>query len=409
MKTIQDPESSDKISGVKKVFRLISVFLAIFVGLVIFFAIAKTLFVYQIYSFFMERISASFGIDLALARIFAVFAAVSTLLVLPWIFSFIIFGRKKKQVFLLLVAITALCSLGIYYGTENVFFDRTTGRHAKYYIKTLEGFKFSSTEDFDPKFGVRYRPINEEVIKEYYFWQKTGKVQSIPKVRAGQYFDMITGEPIVWYSERPGGKIKLFPLPGYDPKTGQLLKPITREIAAQRPDELVGPDALDELSYQEAATPKEILKLIKKGEVDLGWYFGVKENAYQLKSGTVSMGQHTGLFGTGPIEDKYILSAEKIIFLPPDYTLLGLCYEMINDDFVHIKDGYILDAKGTKYKPIRYISRDLLSDMSYLSLKRGEKRRVIVVFEHIPLAKIKKGAYGGSNASEYVEFSIQKQ
>lgn len=216
---------------IKKILKYTFLFLAIIVGLIILFAVMKVLFMYGLYSFFLGKISAMFGLDMTLARLIAIFTTVATLLALPSIISFLLFGKKKKEVFIMVLVVSVVWFLGLYYGTANVFFDRTTGKPAKCYIKTLEGFKFSSAEDFDPKFGIKFKPITPEVIKEYYFWQNTGKLESIPQVKAGKYFDMITGEPIVWCSERPNGEIKLFSLPGYDPMTGQLLKPITREIS----------------------------------------------------------------------------------------------------------------------------------------------------------------------------------
>jgi hypothetical protein len=214
----------------KKILKYTFLFLVIIVGMIILSALMKALFIYGLYSFFLEKISSMFGLDMMWARLIAVFAIVATLLALPSIISFFLFGRKKKEVFLIVLVTTIVYFFGLYYGTASIFFDRATGQAAKYYIKTLDGFKFSSKGDFDPKFGIRFKPITPEVIKEHYFWQKTGKLENISEIKAGKYFDMLSGEPIVWYSERPNGEIKLFSLPGYDPMTGQLLKPINKEI-----------------------------------------------------------------------------------------------------------------------------------------------------------------------------------
>lgn len=105
--------------------------------------------------------------------------------------------------------------------------------YTKCYLKTLEGFKFSSTCDFDPETGVQFQKMTPEVMEEYSFWKKNGKFSSIPMLEEGKFFDLLTGKPIVWYVERSKGRIVLSPLPGFDPVSGVRLKPITREIIEQ--------------------------------------------------------------------------------------------------------------------------------------------------------------------------------
>ncbi len=210
------------------------------VGIIILSAVMKVWFAYSIYSFFLGWASSTFGLDIVLSRAVAVFTTVIALIILPWIISFILFGRKKKEVLIAGSLIFAIWTLSLYYGTGNVFFDRNTGKPAKYYIKTLAGFKFSSREDFDPQFGIKYKPIDAQTVQEYYLWEKTGKMQ-VPTVQPGKYFDIITGEPIVWYADRPDGSVELFPLPGYDPLTGQALRPMTKEVAERRRMQIMSP------------------------------------------------------------------------------------------------------------------------------------------------------------------------
>ncbi|MDD5528077.1 MAG: hypothetical protein PHO56_03855 [Patescibacteria group bacterium] len=216
---------------VSKIFKGMLFFSAIAVGVIIIFAIIKLLFIVSVFNFFVLRFQSIFGMDIMAARFFSVIATSAIIIITPWIILFLTFGKKKKE--LLFVGLFAFAVLvpGVYLGTANTFFDRTTGKPAKYYVKTLEGFKFSSSENFDPKFGVKFKPITAQIIKEYYLWEKTGKMQGGLVVVPGKYFDAITGEPIAWYAKRADGEIQLFSLPGYDPVTGDLLKPITKEVA----------------------------------------------------------------------------------------------------------------------------------------------------------------------------------
>lgn len=51
-----------------------------------------------------------------------------------------------------------------------------------------------------------------------------------PTVQPKQYFDPLTGKPLAWYAKRPEG-IALFSMPGFDPVTGDKLRSITKEVA----------------------------------------------------------------------------------------------------------------------------------------------------------------------------------
>jgi len=386
--------------NIKKVLKYAFVFLAIILGLIIFLTLMKALFVYGLYSFFLEKIYTTFGMDVMLARVIAVFAAVITLLALPWIISFLLFGRRKKEMFLLASAVTAVCFLGLYYGTANVFFDRTTGQPIKYYIKTLEGFKFSSKGDYDPVIGDRFKAITPEIYKEYYLWQKTGKLENIPEVRAGKYFDMLTGEPIVWYSERPDGKIKLFPLPGFDPMTQKRLKPMAPDVIPKIIRMKQTMFDYNELDYDQT----KIINLIKQGKIDLDWYFETKENAFELESEIQSRGS-TGFLGWSDWVHEFNLFAEKIIFLPPSYTIVGICFKGVRSrERVNIAGGHILDSRGTKYQPIWHIGAIRENDGIYISLNRGEIKRVFLVLEYISPEKFETGAYTGKG-DVYIKFS----
>ncbi len=385
--------------------------LAILAGLFVLLALMKVLFVYQIYSFMLEKIITTFGLDLMLSRVVAIFISVVTILVLPWVISFLLFGRRKKELFIVSALAIAVCFLGLYYGTTDVFFDRSTGKPIKFYIKTLEGFKFSSTDDFDPKFGIKYKPITAEIIKECFFWEKTGKMQNIPAIKPGQYFNMITGEPMVWYSETPDGEIKLFSLPGYDPTTGELLKPMTKEVVRKKNGGTVlwdlGLDVIkkfDDLINPIDSNGKPISRPLYQNldKETLEWYLRMSENSFNLTSDTENIGsKDPGFFGFGggPWIHEYDVSAEKIIFIPPYYTVLGICYKGIKKCNARI-EGAIIDSRGIKYNPILVLMNDktdrdktcIDKDCS-IEISAGEIKRVLYIIKYTPPKILKTGVF----------------
>jgi hypothetical protein len=53
-----------------------------------------------------------------------------------------------------------------------------------------------------------------------------------PSEPKGQYFSPSTGEPLAWYAKTPDGAIEVFTLPGFHPKYGTKLLPVTADIIA---------------------------------------------------------------------------------------------------------------------------------------------------------------------------------
>ncbi len=379
----------------RKGLKYIFLFLAIGIAVILLIGLSKALFVLSIYSFFLGKISSILGLDLMPSRVVAILATMVTIMLLPWVTSFLLLGRRKKELFIATAIVVALFYLSLHFGTTEVFFDRSTGEPAKYYIKTMEGFKFSSSGDFDPKFGIKYKFITPEVVKEYFFWQRTGKLEVIPEVIPGRYFDMITGEPIVWYSEEPDGTIKLFPLPGHDPATGELLKPITKEIAAKRPKPVRTEPAYDRTG---------IINSVKKGKIDLDWYFRTRENALDLESEMVNLGRTRSFWEGGKWEHQFDLYVEKIIFLPPSFTIVGVCYKgAANVEQLLVADASILDSKGIKHQPLSYLGVEKTLYGFKIQLLKGEVRRVFYVLEYVPPEALQTGAHTGAG-DDFVRF-----
>lgn len=187
----------------------------------------KILFIVSVYASVVDYFASAFGLDVVLARLAGVLFTCGIILVLPTLIGFLFFGRNRVQVLLGAMIVYTILSFALFFGAKDVFFDRIDGGAGRYYIMTLEGMKFSNSADIDPKWGIRYKAVTPEVMKQYYFWKRYGKYETMPTVQPGKYFDMLTGEPIVWYVERQDGEIVLFPLPGYDPKTGRALRPMT--------------------------------------------------------------------------------------------------------------------------------------------------------------------------------------
>src|SRR5437667_7266871 len=99
---------------------------------------------YFLYTSLFVRVTELTGLDvwasraISLALCALVWCLPWHLLILPWI------GRAKRQVTTLVVfAAIALAAMEIV--TREVYFSRTDGRPLKYFIQTLDGYKFAAS------------------------------------------------------------------------------------------------------------------------------------------------------------------------------------------------------------------------------------------------------------------------
>jgi len=123
---------------------------------------------------------------------------------LPWHLAVLRWlGSAKRQVVLLTIIVAAaVIAMGIV--TQNVYFSRADGHPLRYYIQTLDDYKFSATPGIDPVYGIQYQPITAETERAYIVWKaRSGQIQD-PAVPEGLNFNPATGEPMRWYTLQPG-------------------------------------------------------------------------------------------------------------------------------------------------------------------------------------------------------------
>jgi hypothetical protein len=234
-------DTNKKVPGLgSKISKYLVIFLALALGVLLALAVLKVWFMFAVYDFFFAQTALTFGLDSIFTRLLAVLATCLLFLALPSIIPFVFGGKKRKEVLLGAAVAFAAFSCLLYFGNRNVYFSRvgTEVKPIKFFIKTMEGFKFSSAADFDPQLGLQYEAVTPEVMQQYYFWKKYDRYETMPTVQPGKYFDMLTGKPIVWYVVRSDGEFALYPLPGFDPKTGKALLPMNAEVVRLHKDQL---------------------------------------------------------------------------------------------------------------------------------------------------------------------------
>lgn len=361
------------------------------VGLAIY-VIARLIAIPFGYGFLVGHLSSDFGLEETYARPFAVALTALVVAATPTILLAIFFGYRAQFVFVATLTACVTFAVAAYFFTSDVYFDRVTGTSQKCYAKTLEGFKFSSTCDFDPKLGVRFQEITSEVVKEIIFWQKNGTLKDIPPVNDGQYFDPLTGESIVWYSLHSNGSIRLFSLPGFDPATGKRLKPITEKVIGKyRLDDQEWKSVIADIKlaladgygeYGSTESSRQALRNIWK------WYYA------QKKIPEVASRSHNLFINGEFIETK----VEKVIEVGP-YTLLTIKFTRqyygtpvtINETIeVHDKDANTMSFKTRPEvtmindKVVNDLHRDQMERTVFLNMTTAPARVMIFIDDAEP-------------------------
>ncbi len=113
---------------------------------------------------------------------------------------------------------------------RNAYFDPETGAAARYYALTPEGYRFYDAPGADPAYGIPLKPLTKEVITAVRARQEAQFHEYESLDETPYLFHPASGKPQVWYGGDPNGEIQFFSSPGYHPRTGQPLQPITTEV-----------------------------------------------------------------------------------------------------------------------------------------------------------------------------------
>jgi hypothetical protein len=212
--------------------RLIVTLFAAILALTMLFALVRAGVFYSLYTSLFARVVEATGLDLWASRALALLL-LGVVLILPWHILILPWvggvGRKAA----LWLVVTALAFAAMEFATRDVYFSRADGHPLRYYLRTLDGYKFAAAPGTDPVYGINYQPITAAVAKEYLLWQKRGGKMQDPGLPESQFFSPSTGDALRWYARRPDGKIDVFTLPGFHPTFGTKLLPVDAAVVAE--------------------------------------------------------------------------------------------------------------------------------------------------------------------------------
>ncbi|MEZ2140781.1 hypothetical protein AAE026_00530 [Bradyrhizobium sp. DN5] len=118
-------------------------------------------------------------------------------------------------------------SLILWRGTSKEIISRD-GSALKCYVITRDGVRYGERPGIDPGTGRQCRAVTPEMVERLREYEKGNRPTQISGTPT--FFNLGTGEPIVWYSKTKNGEIELFDLMGFHPSSGEELLPIAKDV-----------------------------------------------------------------------------------------------------------------------------------------------------------------------------------
>ncbi|UCH97549.1 MAG: hypothetical protein JSV88_12055, partial [Candidatus Aminicenantes bacterium] len=116
--------------------------------------------------------------------------------------------------------------------SRDSYFAHDSGKVLKWYAETPEGIRYFDTDGYDPKYGIKLKPVTGDMIQKY----KKQQMKMYPRqiflttLEGVEFFDSITGNPKIWYYHDTDGSFEFFDGPGFHPTYNAALKPVTTDI-----------------------------------------------------------------------------------------------------------------------------------------------------------------------------------
>ena len=209
-------------AALKKTIRIACVLALIVLVLLPIALIADKVTLWQIYSFFVGRLEEKLSWNRYIIQALVLIFLMPFLYAVP--LSLSARNKHKRRVgTIILISLAVGFNLMFYYATRQIVFDKCYGVENNQIV-------LYDRPGLDPQTGKPLQKVTR-VIMQIYELQKQGVVMAQADPNTKPWFGSIDGEPMLWYSRRsPSGELVFYNMPGNDPRTGDPLLPVTRDL-----------------------------------------------------------------------------------------------------------------------------------------------------------------------------------
>ena len=111
--------------------------------------------------------------------------------------------------------------------------DFASHKSAKCYVLSRDGkVTYGETPGVDSATGRQCRPVKPEMVERLRNYEAGKRPQRITDSNP-IFFDLRSGEPIIWYYQSKDNTIEIFDLMGFEPNTGDELIPVSKDVVEQ--------------------------------------------------------------------------------------------------------------------------------------------------------------------------------
>jgi tetratricopeptide (TPR) repeat protein len=147
------------------------------------------------------------------------------------------------------------------------------------YVLTKDSVRYGSQPGIDVQTGRQCRPFSAEMLERLREYEKGNRPKKIETANP-TFFDLRSGEPVIWYAKNRTGTIELFSLMGFHPDTGEELLPITKEIVATWKDQQAKPKRVPQ-----KVDPNNFVFFDQISGEPRAWYWRGPEGQYEFYDG----------------------------------------------------------------------------------------------------------------------------
>ena len=145
-----------------------------------------------------------------------------------YLLSWLILGRNPGH------AAAALCVIGaLSLGSSLVMspFARDGASQQHFYVDHRGRYQFTDRPGISPETGLPTLPVTPDIARRAAMQRDGEKPQKITQaIESIDFFDRLTGLPMVYYWQGPNSQIELWSAPGIHPRSGEALLPVTPEL-----------------------------------------------------------------------------------------------------------------------------------------------------------------------------------